>query len=174
MVYFGFKESPLGQILLVATDRALCGVHFVGEKYYPRISASWRENPEVLPIRAAAGQLQEYFAGARRQFDVFIEPEGTKFQRDVWKALLRVPYGTTATYGEIARQLGKPQACRAVGSANSRNPISIIIPCHRVIGADRSLTGYAGGIERKRSLLALESGGAFCDLSADAPWRNSA
>jgi methylated-DNA-[protein]-cysteine S-methyltransferase len=159
MHYFCYEATPFGRMLLVANESALCGAHFVEDKYIPEVSSAWRERRDAPPIVDAVCQLQEYFAGARARFDLRIEPEGTTFQRDVWKALLDVPYGTTATYRDIATRLGKPQACRAVGAANSRNPISIIVPCHRVIGVDGSLTGYASGVERKRALLGLEAAG---------------
>ena len=107
----------------------------------------------------AAGQLGEYFAGERRTFDLPLAPEGTDFQRRVWAQLRAIPYGSTSTYGEVARAIGATNGFRAVGLANGRNPIAIIVPCHRVIGADGSLTGYAGGMERKRFLLDLEAGG---------------
>jgi methylated-DNA-[protein]-cysteine S-methyltransferase len=109
---------------------------------------------------AAVRQLEEYFSGERRSFDVELDPEGSDFEKRVWEKLLLIPYGATTTYGEIARKLGDPGASRAVGLANARNPVAIIIPCHRVIGADGDLTGYAGGMHRKRWLLAHESGQA--------------
>jgi len=105
-----------------------------------------------------AGQLEEYFDGRRLDFDVAIRPSGTEFQMDVWKALLEIPYGETRSYSDIAESIGRPRACRAVGMANNRNPISIIIPCHRVIGADGSLVGYGGGLDMKQKLLDLENG----------------
>ena len=107
-------------------------------------------------MEEAARQLQEYFAGCRREFSLPLAPRGTEFQRQVWHALEGIPYGETRTYGEIARAIGKPKACRAVGMANHRNPLSILVPCHRVVGADGSLTGYGGGLEAKQFLLELE------------------
>ena len=107
-------------------------------------------------LEEAARQLQEYFAGCRREFSLPLAPRGTEFQRQVWHALEGIPYGETRTYGEIARAIGKPKACRAVGMANHRNPLSILVPCHRVVGADGSLTGYGGGLEAKQFLLELE------------------
>jgi methylated-DNA-[protein]-cysteine S-methyltransferase len=163
MHFYRYYPSPLGEILLVSTISALRGLHFVGEKYYPGIDASWIEDPSTEPLQAAAIQLDAYFAGRRREFDIPLDPEGTAFQREVWSALRRVRYADTLTYGELAQRIGKPKAVRAVGAANGRNPISIIVPCHRIIGADGSLTGYAGGLARKRALLALEieSGAGF-------------
>jgi methylated-DNA-[protein]-cysteine S-methyltransferase len=157
MRYYDFVESPLGSILLVASDEALHGAHFVDEKYYPGIATSWKRCATAAPIRAAAEQLRQYFAGERQQFELALEPEGTAFQRLVWSGLLSVPYARTIDYGELARRVGNPRAARAVGAANGRNPIPIIIPCHRVIGADGSLTGYGGGLGRKRALLELEA-----------------
>lgn len=157
--HHAYYESPLGQILVTASESALTGLHFVGEKYYPGISAAWRRDVNVAVIRSAMLQLDEYFAGKRKTFDIALAPEGTEFQRQVWKTLIGVRFGETATYGELAREVGNAKAVRAVGAANGRNPISIVIPCHRVIGADGSLTGYAGGLVRKVALLRLESSG---------------
>jgi methylated-DNA-[protein]-cysteine S-methyltransferase len=121
----------------------------------PRAEGAVRDGD---PLREARRQLEEYFAGERREFSLTLEPAGTDFQRRVWQALRGIPYGATMSYGELARRIGNPRAVRAVGLANGANPISIIVPCHRVIGADGSLTGYGGGLERKRFLLALERG----------------
>ena len=119
-------------------------------------AGDWRRTEE--PFRDAVSQLDAYFAGERREFDLALAPEGTSFQRLVWSALTRIPYGETVSYAELARRLGRPFATRAVGAANGRNPIPIIIPCHRVIGSDGSLTGYGGGLTIKRRLLDLEAG----------------
>jgi len=155
--YFDYYDSPLGRILLTATRKALTGVHFVGEKYYPEIGSEWVQRPRARMIARARKQLREYFKGKRQVFDLPLDPQGTAFQRDVWQELLRIPFGATTHYGAIAQRLGKPGAMRAVGAANGQNRISIIIPCHRVIGADKDLTGYAGGLERKAALLRLEA-----------------
>ena len=159
MEYCDYYDSPLGQILLVANDVALTGLHFVGEKYYPTIAAEWQRQPKAKLIVRARKQLEEYFAGRRKAFDLVVKPAGTPFQCGVWRALQKIPYGTTANYGAIATRIGQPTASRAVGAANGRNPISIVIPCHRVIGAGGDLTGYAGGMERKAALLKLEADG---------------
>jgi methylated-DNA-[protein]-cysteine S-methyltransferase len=156
-VYYDYYDSPLGRMLLTATPKALTGVHFIGEKYYPAIDPAWLQKPRARMIARARKQLREYFLGMRVTFDVPLDPQGTPFQRDVWQELLRIPHGETTHYGEIARRLGNANAMRAVGAANGRNPISIIIPCHRVIGADKGLTGYAGGLARKEALLRLEA-----------------
>lgn len=159
-LYCAYYESPLGQILLTASESALTGLHFVGEKYYPNVLPAWRYDADFSVIRSTMTQLDEYFAGKRQAFDVALAPEGTQFQRLVWDRLTTIRFGETATYGELARRIGNANAVRAVGAANGRNPISIIIPCHRVIGANGDLTGYAGGLERKLALLRLESTGS--------------
>lgn len=144
-------------MLLVANDTALTGLHFVDEKYYPGIAADWQQAPRATMIAQSRKQLDEYFAGTRTAFELPVEPTGTTFQCGVWRALQKIPYGTTINYGTLARRIGKPSASRAVGAANGRNPISIVIPCHRVIGANGDLTGYAGGMARKDALLRLEA-----------------
>ena len=157
MEYYEYYDSPLGQILLVASDAALTGLHFADEKYYPAIAAEWLRQPDAKIVLRARKQLDEYFAGKRKDFDLVVEPAGTAFQCIVWRALQKIPYGVTANYGAVAKRIGKPSASRAVGAANGRNPISIVIPCHRVIGTNGDLTGYAGGIDRKAALLRLEA-----------------
>ncbi len=158
MEYYDYYDSPLGQILLVANDTALTGLHFAGEKYYPAVDAAWQRQPKAKIIIQVRKQLDEYFAGTRKDFDLTVDPAGTAFQRGVWRALQKIPYGTTTHYGALAQRIGRPGASRAVGAANGRNPISIVIPCHRVIGANGDLTGYAGGMARKDALLRLEAG----------------
>ncbi len=155
MNYYTHCDSPVGMLLLTADDKALTGIHFSGGRQ-PEIEADWRERPDHPVLRAAARQLEEYFAGRRRRFDLPLAPEGTPIQRAVWEALRAIPYGETQSYGDVARRIGRPKAVRAVGAANGSNPISIVVPCHRVIGADGSLTGYGGGLPRKKKLLALE------------------
>jgi len=145
-----FYETTVGVIGIAADGNAITHLVF-GED--DRLLGEIRETPTIA---AAAGQIAEYLAGARDTFDVTLKPRGTEFQRAVWRELQTIPYGETRTYGEIARRIGRPKACRAVGMANNRNPISIIVPCHRVIGADGSLVGYGGGLDVKRRLLALE------------------
>ena len=153
------STSPLGPIWLAATDKGLAGMWFVGQRHAPDISDWTRiDNSHQHPVlNAAKQQLEAYFGGHLRQFDLPLELScGTVFQQSVWQALLRIPVGETTSYGEISRRIAKPLAIRAVGTAISRNPISIIVPCHRVVGADGSLTGYAGGLDRKLALLQLE------------------
>ncbi|WP_105254537.1 methylated-DNA--[protein]-cysteine S-methyltransferase [Pseudoalteromonas sp. T1lg75] len=145
-------DTPLGELVIQATDRGLCYVGFdLGRKAEASAAASANAITSL-----AKTQLKEYFQGARQEFELPLDTQGTEFQRQIWQALGGIAYGKTGSYGDIARQVGNPKAVRAVGAANGRNPISIIMPCHRVIGANGTLTGYAGGLERKRWLLALE------------------
>jgi len=148
--------SPIGDLLLLGNESALTGLHFPPYRW---TSALIGDLPcDDGPFRAAAEQLGEYFAGDRRVFELPLALDGTAFQRQVWAALQEIPYGKTATYGEIATALGHPSAARAVGMANNRNPIAIIVPCHRVVGRNGALVGYGGGLDRKRMLLELEAG----------------
>ncbi len=154
MMYWHEIESPVGPLLLAGDGKSLELIYFQAGPHARRAGSDWIA--DARPFRAVAAQLEEYFAGRRRKFDLPLEPRGTRFQRTVWQALLRIPYGETASYGELARQIGNPRASRAVGLANGANPLPIVVPCHRVIGADGSLTGFGGGLEIKRKLLALE------------------
>ena len=140
-------SSTVGPLVLEGDDRALRRVGF-GEPDAPQ--------GDARAVADAAIQLEQYFAGERTEFDLDVELEGTPFERRVWDEVRAIPYGETATYAEIAERIGRPGACRAVGRANGRNPVALIVPCHRVIGSDGSLTGYAGGLEMKRALLDLE------------------
>jgi methylated-DNA-[protein]-cysteine S-methyltransferase len=149
-------DSPLGPLTLVEQDGALAGLYQSGQRHRPATATLGERDDTVLPGLVA--QLRAYLAGALQEFDVELAPVGTPFQREVWAALRRVPYGTTTTYGALAAAIGRPTAVRAVGAANGRNPFCLVVPCHRVVGADGSLTGYAGGLERKRFLLDLEAG----------------
>lgn len=148
-------DSPLGPLFLTMADGLLTGVVMSQQKPIAGISASSIGDAERFVH--VIDQLREYFSGERREFDVPLRLVGTAFQRLVWEELKKVPFGTTTTYGEIARRIGNPNAVRAVGLANGRNPIPIIVPCHRVIGADGTLTGYSGGLRNKSLLLDLES-----------------
>jgi len=143
-------------MLLARTRNGLAGVWFEGQKDHPGPLAAPQAPNDPL-LRAAAAQLAAYFAGRSTRFDLPLDLHGTPFQRSVWQALLGIPSGRTCSYGDIARQLGSSQAVRAVGAAVGKNPVSVIVPCHRVVGSDGSLTGYAGGLERKRALLRLEA-----------------
>jgi methylated-DNA-[protein]-cysteine S-methyltransferase len=150
-VLYDLLDSPIGPLLLAGDGRALAGVRMEG-----RPAPGWRRDRAALA--AVAAQLHAYFAGELRSFDLPLAPRGTPFQLRVWSALTGIPYGETASYGEIAAAVGRPDAPRAVGAANGANPIAVIVPCHRVIGAGGALTGYGGGLERKRMLLELEAG----------------
>lgn len=147
--------SPLGDLLLTGNGQALTGVYLTPHRHGPTVGVEWVR--DEAPFAEARRQLAEYFAGTRREFDLPLAPSGTAFQQQVWTALRTVPYARTASYGDIARAIGNPRGVRAVGLANGRNPLSIVVPCHRVIGSDGSLTGYGGGVERKQWLLAHEA-----------------
>jgi methylated-DNA-[protein]-cysteine S-methyltransferase len=153
-MYYCIVKSPIGPILLAGDEEGLKHVNFMKGKKKIEVSDDWVENEEFF--REISGQLEAYFSGKLKSFDVKLAPEGTEFQKSVWKALCGIPYGETRTYKDIAISVGKPKAYRAVGLANNRNPIAIIVPCHRVIGADGKLTGYASGLDVKEFLLRLE------------------
>jgi methylated-DNA-[protein]-cysteine S-methyltransferase len=151
-------DSPLGPLFVQGDGQFVTGLFMPQHKGWPGPDASWqRSDASFAAIRE---QLAEYFAGERQQFDVPLKLAGTPFQQHVWRELVRIPFGTTITYAQLAQRIGKPTASRAVGAANGRNPISILVPCHRVIGASGKLTGYAGGIDKKQWLLAWERGAA--------------
>jgi len=149
-------ETPLGPLLAAADREALLSLGFGVGRRAPQPAADWTMRPSSPVLRATAAQIREYFSGRRRAFDLPLRPQGTPFQRDAWEALRRIPYGETRSYGEQAVAVGRAGAARAVGAANARNPIVIVIPCHRVIGGDGSLTGFAAGLSRKQELLRLE------------------
>lgn len=146
-------DMDLGRMAIAEENGKITNLFLPGEYIPPEMRME-----ETETLKKAAGQLMEYQQGKRTVFDVPLAPEGTAFQKQVWEALLKIPYGETSSYGKLARDIGKPGAARAVGMANNRNPIPVIIPCHRVIGADGSLTGYGGGLPMKKKLLALEKG----------------
>jgi methylated-DNA-[protein]-cysteine S-methyltransferase len=152
-IEFRTVDSPVGPLTLAGRDGRLMHLRMVDQTYEPSHDG-WERDEAAFTD--AVEQLESYFAGERFEFDLELELVGTPFQRRVWEALLTIPYGETRSYGEIAVQIGSPGAFRAVGLANGHNPIGIIVPCHRVIGANGSLTGYGGGLDRKRVLLALE------------------
>ncbi len=157
MKHYTYADGALGRMLLTSDGRALTGLYFVGQKYQAMPPEERADEPHAEPFAQVREELAEYFTGARRRFDLALAPEGTPFQRGVWRALAAIPFGATITYLALAHSLGAPRSLRAVAAAVGRNPISVLIPCHRVIGSDGSLTGYAGGLERKRNLLALEA-----------------
>ncbi|OKJ62318.1 cysteine methyltransferase [Streptomyces sp. CB02009] len=151
-------DSPYDPLTLVAVDGVLSRVHMTGQRHRPPEETFGEPDPR--PFGEAIRQLDAYFAGELTAFELPLNLIGTPFQLRVWEGLLRIPYGETRTYGELAEELGNPGASRAVGLANGKNPVSIIVPCHRVVGASGSLTGYGGGLDRKQRLLAFESGTA--------------
>lgn len=152
--YWHDHDTPIGRLLLAGDGERLKLVHFQSDSRTLRPAPGWVA--ERKPFGAVIDQLSEYFAGKRRVFDLPLAPEGTAFQRAVWHALTLIPYACTISYAELARRMGNPRASRAVGLANGANPLPIIVPCHRVIGSDGSLTGFGGGLDTKRKLLALE------------------
>ncbi len=161
-IRFRVIHSPIGPLTVAGTDRALTHICMQDQAHPPADQADWIEDPAGFGDVIA--QLEAYFVGELTEFDIELDLEGTEFQKRVWAELLTIPYGQTRSYGEMARNLGKPGASRAVGLANGRNPVSIIVPCHRVIGADGSLTGYGGGLSRKEILLELEQIGSRLPL----------
>ena len=163
-MYWQEIDSPIGPLLLAGDRETLRCVSFQRPGRSMRPEPSWRKDASRFSdVRA---QLEQYFAGERREFSLKLAFDGSEFQQTVWQFLQTIPYGTTTTYGEIAARIGRPGAARAVGLANGSNPIPIIVPCHRVIGADGSLTGFGGGLATKRALLALEASGNSTDLFA--------
>jgi methylated-DNA-[protein]-cysteine S-methyltransferase len=157
-LHYSRMESPAGRLLLAASQRGLTILAFDRDEFPPRLPGShkvdWKEDADAT--REYAAQLNEYFRGDRRDFDFPLDLRGTPFQVSCWRALLDIPYGETRTYADIARAVGCPQGFRAVGLANNRNPIAIVVPCHRVIASDGTLCGYGGGLDIKRKLLELE------------------
>lgn len=151
--------SPVGTLLIAATDNGICGIYFEEHKHF-KGKDGWTkpiaQSPAAKHLSETAKQLDEYFAGKRIEFDVALDLSGTPFQRSVWDELVTIPFGKSISYAQHAQKLGNPKALRAVGSAIGKNPVSIIVPCHRVIGSSGAITGYAGGVDRKRFLLGLE------------------
>lgn len=149
--------SPVGELVLVATDRGLRAILWEDDGDRVKLAGELLDDPTFPVLLAARTQLEEYFAGTRHEFELPLDPVGTAFQRSVWDVLRTIPFGRTLTYGEQARRLGDPNKARAVGAANGKNPLSIVVPCHRVVGANGSLTGFAGGLTAKAWLLDHES-----------------
>lgn len=160
MKVFCYIESPIGRLMLTTDGTALTGLYMNlyrnKPSKLPGLGDDWIQNATIDPLPAAARQLKEYFAGKRREFDLPLRMEGTEFQQRVWRELTKIPFGETRSYGQLAKRLNNPNGSRAVGLANGRNPIAVIVPCHRVIGADGSLTGFGGGLDRKEWLLTHE------------------
>jgi methylated-DNA-[protein]-cysteine S-methyltransferase len=149
-------QSPVGELKLVASDEGLVAILWENDRPNRVRLGELVENKKHPVLLETERQLREYFVGKRKKFSVALDMRGTRFQKDVWEALLAIPFGETRSYGQLAKQLGNPRATRAVGAANGRNPVSIIVPCHRVIGSSGKLTGFAGGLETKAQLLGLE------------------
>jgi len=154
--YFDAIPTSLGPMVLASDGDALMGAWFDGQRHQPPVGSSWLRRRNLPILLRAALELDQYFAGERTEFALPLALRGTPFQRAVWQAIAAVPYGATIAYRDLATAIGRPASIRAAGAATGRNPLSIFIPCHRIVGADGALTGYAGGIERKRTLLALE------------------
>jgi len=156
MTRYALIRTPFGTMLATAEGDSLTGLYFHGGRHAPKIERGWIEDPSAKPLRECAGQIADYLEGKRKSFDLPLTAAGTAFQRRVWKEIARIPYGRTITYAELAKRAGSPGSARAAGAATGRNPHSIIVPCHRVVGSHGSLTGYAGGLDRKARLLELE------------------
>jgi O-6-methylguanine DNA methyltransferase len=154
-MYYAHTKTPAGTLLLTSNDSTITGMHWVAFRRAPKPTPDWQERPELF-VKAIA-ELTEYFAGKRTTFDIPLSAKGTAFQQAVWKELQKIPYGETTTYSAIASAIGRPKAVRAVGTAVGSNPISIAIPCHRVIAANGTLGGYAGGLESKQTLFTVEN-----------------
>ncbi|MEM0978974.1 MAG: methylated-DNA--[protein]-cysteine S-methyltransferase [Cyanobacteria bacterium P01_H01_bin.58] len=153
MTYYTWIESPVGELMLTSDGSALTGLYIKGQKHFPQSLATWNESTAIELFGQTQHQLTEYFAHQRQTFELPLHPQGTPFQESVWQNLRQIPFGKTISYSTLAQRVGKPTAFRAVGAANGRNPISIIVPCHRVVGSTGKLTGYAGGLDRKNWLL---------------------
>ena len=156
MIRYARFATPIGTLIATACGDALTGLYYEGERHAPAIGADWVEDAEAAPLGECRRQVGEYLEGKRRAFDLELAPEGSEFQRRVWIEIARIPYGQTVTYAELASRAGAPGSARAAGAATGRNPLSIVVPCHRVVGSDGSLTGYAGGVPRKKRLLEIE------------------
>ena len=157
MIRYRRMPTPLGPLFAIAIGERIAAIHFEGGRHAPAIGADWIEDDASPVLRECARQLDEYLDGRRRAFDLPLASSGTPFQRRVWASIAAIGFGETLTYAELARRCGAPNAVRAVGAATGRNPLSIVVPCHRVLGSRGELTGYAGGLERKARLLSLEA-----------------
>jgi methylated-DNA-[protein]-cysteine S-methyltransferase len=158
MIFYAIeKMDAVGELLLVAKEEALVGVYFRDCAHAPAVGADWVEGSGCGILREAAGQIREYLGGARREFSLRVALEGTEFQRAVWREISRIPFGETVTYTALAERVGRADAVRAAGTATGKNPLAIVVPCHRVVGKGGGMCGYAGGVGRKRGLLAREN-----------------
>jgi methylated-DNA-[protein]-cysteine S-methyltransferase len=158
ITFWSALSTPLQTMVLACSEAGMHGAWFVGQRHFDGPTPDWQRDDQHPLLQSATAQLTDWYAGQRREFTLPLAPTGTPFQQAVWTELARIGYGNTRTYGEVAAALGRPAASRAVGAATGRNPLSIIIPCHRLVGRNGALTGYAGGLARKRALLAFESG----------------
>jgi methylated-DNA-[protein]-cysteine S-methyltransferase len=156
MTRYARINTPLGPMIAIAEDGGIVGLDFEDAKYAPAVGPEWIEDSAYAPLCDCAAQLAEYFAGERGRFDLPLAPRGTPFQQRIWREIAKVPFGETTTYAELAARAGSPGSARAAGAATGRNPLAIVVPCHRIVGAGGSLTGYAGGLPRKQRLLTLE------------------
>ncbi len=156
MTRFKRFTTALGPVLATANERGINGIYFVGQRYEIIIESDWREDGDDPVLTECARQLGEYFEGTRRDFDLPLAAAGSDFQQRVWREIARIPFGETISYAELARRAGAAGSARAAGAATGHNPLSVVVPCHRVVGSDGSLTGYAGGLERKTRLLEIE------------------
>lgn len=154
--HYSIVKSPIGDLMLVADSAALTGVYFAGCDHIPAASSRWTGDGHHPVLEQTAEQLREYFSGKRKDFSLPLRLAGTEFQERVWREIARIPYGQTITYSDLAKRAGAPRAIRAAGTTTGRNPVSIIIPCHRVVGKNGAMCGFAGGLKRKQYLLALE------------------
>ena len=154
MYFYDIIHSPIGNLLILEGEKGIKQIHFSTSQEFS-IQTDWEYNP--FRLKESKKQLSEYFDGSRTSFTLTLDPDGTIFQKQIWNELCNIPYGQTCSYQDIANAIGKPSACRAIGMANSKNPIPIIVPCHRVIGKNGKLTGYAGGLDRKAKLLEIEN-----------------
>jgi methylated-DNA-[protein]-cysteine S-methyltransferase len=154
---YSTHDSPIGPLLLISDGTSLTGLYMESQRHGPAVRPGWVREDDVAPFAEVRRQVDAYFAGGLTEFALPLAPLGTEFQQRVWQELSRIPYGETLTYGDVARSIGDPKAVRAVGLANGRNPLPLIVPCHRVIGAGGKLTGYGGGLDRKEALLAFEA-----------------
>ena len=156
MIRYTRFKTPLGIVIATAAGAGLTAIHFVDEKHAPKVERGWIEDDQLPALRECAKQVCEYLDGKRKKFDLPLAPEGSDFQRRVWIEIARIPYGKTISYAQLAERAGAPGSARAAGAATGRNPLAMVVPCHRVVGSDGSLTGYAGGIERKAKMLEME------------------
>jgi len=169
---YSIFKSPLGDLMLVTDGSALVGLYFVGSDHVPDSSKRWARNEEHAILRQAAGELREYFAAKRRTFSLPLRLTGTEFQEKIWREIASIPYGQTVSYSDLATRVGAPNAVRAAGTSTGRNPVSIIIPCHRVVGKNGNMRGFAGGLGRKQRLLGLENGGKKTWEEWNAGWNS--